>query len=114
MTYIIFTLLHNLLDFCQVNLFKTAKHWDSFFTHYTVCACTQGHCGRKLGALPPMEKPNVWLSGLLRAPSLPFMSDVSPENQWRRVFQDGSHRREIQDQPTQGSISRRNEKEAKA
>ena len=33
MTYIIFTLLHNLLDFRQVNLFKTAKHWDSFFTH---------------------------------------------------------------------------------
>jgi len=33
MTYIIFTLLHNLLDFLQVNLFKTAKHWDSFFTH---------------------------------------------------------------------------------
>src|SRR6267154_1655967 len=33
MTYIIFTLLHNLLDFLQVNRFKTAKHWDSFFTH---------------------------------------------------------------------------------
>src|SRR6267154_2632401 len=33
MTYIIFTLLHNLLDFRQVNLFKRAKHWDSFFTH---------------------------------------------------------------------------------
>src|SRR5882757_8068562 len=35
MTYIIFTLLHNLLDFQQVNLFKRAKHWDSFFTHCT-------------------------------------------------------------------------------
>src|SRR6267154_4318756 len=35
MTYIIFTLLHNLLDFRQVNLFKTAKYWDSFFTHCT-------------------------------------------------------------------------------
>ena len=35
MTYIIFTLLHNLLDFFQVNLFKIAKHWDSFFTHCT-------------------------------------------------------------------------------
>jgi len=33
MTNIIFTLLHNLLDFQQVNLFKTAKHWDRFFTH---------------------------------------------------------------------------------
>src|SRR6267154_4153670 len=35
MTYIIFTLLHNLLEFRQVNLFKRAKHWDSFFTHCT-------------------------------------------------------------------------------
>ena len=34
MTYIIFTLLHNLLDFHQVNLFKIAKHYNSFFTHY--------------------------------------------------------------------------------
>jgi hypothetical protein len=33
MTYIIFRLLHNLFDLCQVSLFKTAKHWDSFFTH---------------------------------------------------------------------------------
>src|SRR6267154_3067680 len=36
MIYIIFTLLHNLLDFLQVNLFKTAKHWDSFFTHCSI------------------------------------------------------------------------------
>jgi hypothetical protein len=33
MTYIIFRLLHNLFDLCQVSLSKTAKHWDSFFTH---------------------------------------------------------------------------------
>jgi hypothetical protein len=32
MTYIIFRLLDNLLDLCQVSPFKTAKHWDSFFT----------------------------------------------------------------------------------
>jgi hypothetical protein len=31
--YIIFRILCNLLVFWQVNLFKTAKHWDSFFTH---------------------------------------------------------------------------------
>src|SRR6267154_2731231 len=43
MTYIIFTLLHNLLDFRQVNLFKRAKHWDSFFTH-----CRFFGRGRKL------------------------------------------------------------------
>src|SRR6267154_4666616 len=36
MTYIMFTLLHNLLDFQQVNLFKRAKYWDSFFTHCTL------------------------------------------------------------------------------
>jgi hypothetical protein len=36
MTYIIFRLLYNLFDLCQVSLSKTAKHWDSFFTHYTV------------------------------------------------------------------------------
>src|SRR6267154_3156449 len=36
MIYIIFTLVHNLLDFLQVNLFKTAKHWDSFFTYCTL------------------------------------------------------------------------------
>jgi hypothetical protein len=35
MTYIIFRLLHNLFDLCQVSLSKTAKHWDSFFTHCT-------------------------------------------------------------------------------
>jgi uncharacterized protein (DUF1919 family) len=33
MTYIISRLLHNLFDLCQVSLSKTAKHWDSFFTH---------------------------------------------------------------------------------
>ena len=33
MIYIIFRLLYNLFDLCQVSLSKTAKHWDSFFTH---------------------------------------------------------------------------------
>src|SRR6267154_4496198 len=51
MTYIIFTLLHNLLDFRQVNLFKRAKHWDSFFTHcitlpnLRIIDYVIGHCG---------------------------------------------------------------------
>jgi hypothetical protein len=38
--------------------------------------CT--HPGSKLSAPPTTGKPNVWLSGLLNAPSLPSTSDVSP------------------------------------
>jgi hypothetical protein len=32
MIYIIFKLLHNLFDLCQVSLSKMAKHWDSFLS----------------------------------------------------------------------------------
>jgi hypothetical protein len=39
---------------------------------------TPARCGSKLLASPTTGKPNVWLSGLLTAPSHPFTSDVSP------------------------------------
>ncbi|KAF8500345.1 hypothetical protein F5888DRAFT_1378570 [Russula emetica] len=35
--------------------------------------------GSKLPASPTTGKPNVWLSGLLSAPTLPFTSDASPK-----------------------------------
>ena len=60
MTYIIFTLLHNLLDFRQVNLFKRAKHWDSFFTH---CTCHVRHrLFLRLLTLSPAHFPSLWLN----------------------------------------------------
>jgi hypothetical protein len=44
----------------------------------SVCARTAACRGSKLPAPPTTGKPNVWLSGLLSAPSLPLTSDVSP------------------------------------
>jgi len=44
----------------------------------SVCARTPARRGNKLPAPPTTGKPNVWLSGLLSTPSLPFTSDVSP------------------------------------
>ena len=44
----------------------------------SVCARTPDLRGSKLPAPPTTGKPNIWLSGLLSAPSLPSMSDVSP------------------------------------
>ena len=44
----------------------------------SVCARTPARRGSKLPAPPTTGKPNVWLSGLLKAPSLPSTSDVSP------------------------------------
>ena len=35
MTYIIFRLLCNLFDLCCINLYKAAKHWDSFLSDCT-------------------------------------------------------------------------------
>src|SRR6267154_564820 len=49
MTYIIFRLLYNLLDLCQASLSKTAKHWDSFFTHYMYLS----HTPRQPPPYPP-------------------------------------------------------------
>ena len=44
----------------------------------SVRARTPARRGSKLPAPPTAGKPNVWLSGLLSAPSLPSTSDVSP------------------------------------
>ena len=44
----------------------------------SVRARTPARRGSKLPAPPTTGKPNVWLSGLLSAPSLPSTSDVSP------------------------------------
>ena len=44
----------------------------------SVCARTPARRGSKLPAPPTAGKPNVWLSGLLSAPSLPSTSHVSP------------------------------------
>jgi hypothetical protein len=40
------------LDFPQVSLFKTAKHWDSFFSNYR---CKHASCALNIssGAAPP-------------------------------------------------------------
>jgi hypothetical protein len=43
-------------------------------------AHTPARRGSKLPVPPTMGKPNVWLSGLLSAPSLPSTSDMSPRH----------------------------------
>jgi hypothetical protein len=69
MTYIILRLLHNLFDLCQVSLSKTAKHWDSFFTHCskvqhgtrTRHTCDHITAGKPVPVLHPMRI-HEWLS----------------------------------------------------
>ncbi len=46
----------------------------------SICACTLVYYGSKLPALPTMGKPNIWLSGLLSAPLLPFTLDMLPRH----------------------------------
>ena len=46
----------------------------------SVSARTPAHRGSKLPAPPTTGKPNIWLSGLLSAPPLPSISDVSPRS----------------------------------
>ena len=46
----------------------------------SVCACTPVRRDSKLLAPPMTGKPNIWLSGLLSAPSLPSTSDMSPRH----------------------------------
>src|SRR6267154_1495011 len=79
MIYIIFTLLHNLLDFRQVNLFKTAKHWDSFFTH---CRCLRSALlrARTRAAVPGMA---ALLQKRCRAqPIVHALADLATSQSW--------------------------------
>ena len=79
MTYIIFTLLHNLLDFRQVNLFKRAKHWDSFFTHYK---STHANASYELEIAQDVDKTN---------PYAPFASQLDWDiAKWAKLRGPGS------------------------